>query len=141
MRRTKRTAISCTMTCIGLIGMTLCVSSSFCQEENRSPEFVKNDLIEQQNVEEATSTAQLAAIAERRRKASAGLAAVAAIAILGIGVMAATMIWAKRLRRLARDPGVPQKTAGNDFWFLKPPKSIAKPEEIHDSDQQETNGG
>ena len=68
--------------------------------------------------------------AEKKRKALAGLAAVGAIAILGVGVIAATMMWARRLRRLARDFGPPQKTLGNDFWFLKPPKPIATESEI-----------
>lgn len=63
-------------------------------------------------------------VAEKRKKASAGFAAVAGIAILGIGAIAFTMIWARRLRRLARDPGPAQKTVGNDFWFLKPPKAM-----------------
>ena len=64
--------------------------------------------------------------AEKMKKASAGIAAIAAIAILGIGVIAFTMIWARRVRRLARDPGPAQTTLGNDFWFLKPPKVITK---------------
>ena len=62
---------------------------------------------------------------EKRRKASIALLAVGGIAILGVGVIAATMIWARRLRRLARNSGPPQRTAGNDFWFLKPPKLSA----------------
>ncbi len=65
--------------------------------------------------------------AEKRKKATIALAAIGGIAILGVGAMAATMLWARRLRRLARDPGPPQKTAGNDFWFLKPPKQDIVP--------------
>ncbi len=68
--------------------------------------------------------------AEKKRKATIGLAAVGAIAILGVSVIAMTMIWARRLRRLARDSGPIQKTAGNDFWFLKPPKPNATDTEI-----------
>ena len=67
---------------------------------------------------------------EKKRKATAGLAAVGAIAILGVSVIAMTMIWARRLRRLARASGPVQKTAGNDFWFLKPPKPNASETEI-----------
>ena len=67
---------------------------------------------------------------EKKRKATIGLAAVGAIAILGVSVIAMTMIWARRLRRLARDSGPVQKTAGHDFWFLKPPKPIASETEI-----------
>jgi hypothetical protein len=66
--------------------------------------------------------------AERKRKAVAGLAAVGGIAILGFGVIAVTMVGARRLRRLARDMGPAQKTQGNDFWFLKPPKPVANHE-------------
>lgn len=61
----------------------------------------------------------------RKRRALAGLAAVGGIAILGVAIIAATMVWARRLRRLARNMGPPQKTIGNDFWFLKPPKPVA----------------
>jgi hypothetical protein len=68
--------------------------------------------------------------AEKKRKATAGLAAVGAIAILGVSVIALTMIWARRLRRLARDSGPIQRTAGNDFWFLRPPKPNATDAEI-----------
>lgn len=59
---------------------------------------------------------------EKKRKASIALLAVGGIAILGVGIIAATMIWARRLRRLARNNGPPQRTTGNDFWFLKPRK-------------------
>lgn len=59
---------------------------------------------------------------ERAKIRTAGLAAIAGIAILGVGSIAITMVWARRLRRLARDPGPPQTTEGNDFWFLKPRK-------------------
>ena len=69
---------------------------------------------------------------EKKRKAFAGLAALGGIAILGVGIIAATMMWATRLRRLARIDGPPQKTVGNDFWFLKPPKPIASERELSD---------
>ncbi len=69
---------------------------------------------------------------EKKRKAFAGLAALGGIAILGVGIIAATMMWATRLRRLARIEGPSQKTVGNDFWFLKPPKPIASESEILD---------
>lgn len=67
---------------------------------------------------------------ERKRRALAGLAAVGAIAILGVGIIAGTMVWARRLRRLARNMGPPQRTIGNDFWFLKPPKPVASDSEL-----------
>ncbi len=69
---------------------------------------------------------------EKKRKAFAGLAALGGIAILGVGIIAATMMWATRLRRLARIDGPSQKTVGNDFWFLKPPKPIASERELSD---------
>ena len=67
---------------------------------------------------------------EKKRKASIALLAVGGIAILGVGSIAATMIWARRLRRLARKSGPPQRTAGNDFWFLKPPKALDSKSQI-----------
>ena len=67
---------------------------------------------------------------EKKQKAIAGLAAVGAILILGVSAIAATLMWARRLRRFARDFGPPQKTVGNDFWFLKPPKPVANEPEI-----------
>jgi hypothetical protein len=66
----------------------------------------------------------------KKRKATAGLAAVGGIAILGISIIAVTMLWARRLRRLARDRGPLQKTEGDDFWFLKPPKQIANESDV-----------
>lgn len=62
---------------------------------------------------------------EKRRRASVALLAVGGIAIVGVGIIAGTMIWARRLRRLARDHGPRQRTMGNDFWFLKPRKLAA----------------
>ena len=62
--------------------------------------------------------------AEKMRKATALMAAVAGIAIFGVGAIATVMLMAKHLRRVARDPGPVQHTAGNDFWFLKPPKPM-----------------
>lgn len=68
--------------------------------------------------------------AEKRKKATAATAAIGGIAILGIGVIAWTMLWARRLRRFARDPGPAQTTLGNDFWFLKPPKTIPSDSDV-----------
>lgn len=51
------------------------------------------------------------------------------IGVLIIGAIAMNTMWARRLRRLARDPGPRQTTVGNDFWFLKPPKQTANPED------------
>jgi hypothetical protein len=59
---------------------------------------------------------------EKRRSAMAGLAALAGIAIVGIGLVALTILWAGRLRRLNRQP-LPEAPLKNDLWFLKPPKS------------------
>lgn len=60
---------------------------------------------------------------KKRKKIVAVLAAVSGVAVLGVGAIAATMVWARRLRRIARDPGPRQTTVGNDFWFLKPEKA------------------
>lgn len=68
------------------------------------------------------------ALAEKKRskekleKATKAMGAVVGIAVLGIATIAGVMIGAKRLRRIARDPGSNQTTIGNDFWFIKPPK-------------------
>lgn len=71
--------------------------------------------------------------AEKIKAATFMLGAIVGIAIFGIGGIAATMIWATRLRRLARDMGPHQRTAGNDFWFLKPPKPNAADTDIASS--------
>jgi hypothetical protein len=58
---------------------------------------------------------------EKRRKALAGLAAVAGIAIVGIGLVAVIILWGGRLRRINREP-LPDAKPRNEFWFLQPPK-------------------
>lgn len=50
----------------------------------------------------------------------ASLAAILAVGVFGIAVV---MLWARRLRRIARELPA-QRTIGNDFWFLKPPKPV-----------------
>ena len=103
------------------------------QEEVEQPvETEKTLLDDRSNLPELTVPSDESSTidAEKKRKATIGLAAVGAIAILGVSVIAMTMIWARRLRRLARDSGPIQKTAGNDFWFLKPPKPNATDTEI-----------
>ena len=69
----------------------------------------------------------------KRKKLVVVLAAVAGIAIFGVGAITVTMVWARRLRRMARDPGPRQKTAGNDFWFLKPEKLKTTDSDVDDS--------
>ncbi len=86
-----------------------------------NPDVAKPDVTPIDEFSAESDTGQLIAM-EKRRKASAGFAAIGGIAILGISIITMTMIWARRLRRIARDPLPPQRTAGNDFWFLKPPK-------------------
>jgi hypothetical protein len=58
---------------------------------------------------------------EKQRRAMAGLAAIAGIAIVGIGLLAITILWGARLRRLNRKP-LPKAALKDEFWFLKPPK-------------------
>jgi len=58
---------------------------------------------------------------EKQARVTAGLAAVAGIAIVGVGLGAGVMLWGARLRRLNRQPLAP--TGRQDaFWFLRPPK-------------------
>ena len=83
--------------------------------------------------EPAETSAQLAAeplsepsedrTAEKRRKAMAGLMALAGILIGGVMFLAVVIIWGARLRRMARRQLPPQTTLQNDLWFLKPSKS------------------
>jgi hypothetical protein len=59
---------------------------------------------------------------ERRVKLTAGLAALAGIAIVGIVFAAVILIWGARLRRIVREPL--EATGKQDpFWFLRPSKS------------------
>lgn len=136
MRRTRRSAIPASSAWVILTSLTLFACIGSAQEREVPREATGNILLDDKAINDAIADSPSAVDAERRRKASAGLAAVGAIAILGVGIIAATMMWAKRLRRLARDPGPIQKTAGNDFWFLKPPKSIAE-----DGDSDQIQGG
>lgn len=59
---------------------------------------------------------------EKLKKIAIMMSAVGGIVILGVGAIASLMIWARHLRRVARATGPIQRTEGNDFWFLKPPK-------------------
>ncbi len=60
---------------------------------------------------------------ERRIKLTAGLAALAGIAIVGIVLAAIIIIWAGRLRRIVREPT--SSTGRQDpFWFLRPEKIV-----------------
>lgn len=61
---------------------------------------------------------------KRRLKATAGLMAVAGIAIVGIAFAAVIIIWARRLRRLAREP-IPTTGRQDPFWFLRPEKTLS----------------
>ena len=115
------------------MGLVLLANIGSAQDDNWPPEQTRNILLDDKAIHDATLDSPAAVDTEKRRKASAALAAVGAIAIIGVGIVAVTMIWARRLRRLARDPGAPQKTAGNDFWFLKPPKPKAAEDGIVDS--------
>lgn len=60
---------------------------------------------------------------ERQARVTAGLAAVAGIAIVGVGLGAGIMLWGARLRRRNRQPLAP--TGRQDaFWFLRPSKAV-----------------
>lgn len=69
---------------------------------------------------------------ERRVKLTAGLAALAGITIIGIVFGAMIIIWAGRLRRMAREP-VSATGRQDPFWFLRPEK-ITLPNEAMESD-------
>lgn len=58
---------------------------------------------------------------ERETRITAGLAAVAGIATVGIGLIAVTLIWGARLRRQNR-MGLPTASAPAENWFLKHPR-------------------
>jgi hypothetical protein len=59
---------------------------------------------------------------ERETRITAGLAAVAGIATVGIGLIAVTLIWGARLRRQNR-MGLPTAPPPAENWFLKRPRS------------------
>jgi len=59
---------------------------------------------------------------ERETRITAGLAAVAGIATVGIGLIAVTLIWGGRLRRQNR-MGLPTAPPPAENWFLKRPRS------------------
>ncbi len=69
---------------------------------------------------------------ERRIKLTAGLAALAGIAILGIVFAAIIIIWAGRLRRMVREP-IPPTGRQDPFWFLRPEKTVL-PKETDEMD-------
>lgn len=58
---------------------------------------------------------------ERETRITAGLAAVAGIATVGIGLIAITLIWGARLRRQNR-MGLPTASPPGENWFLKHPR-------------------
>lgn len=58
---------------------------------------------------------------ERETRITAGLAAVAGIATVGIGLIAVTLIWGARLRRQNR-MGLPTASPPAENWFLKHPR-------------------
>ena len=59
---------------------------------------------------------------EKKVKAYAGLFALAGIVIVGLFLLAFTVLWASRLRRQLRRPLPASDPPERDFWFLKPPK-------------------
>lgn len=60
---------------------------------------------------------------EKKVKAYAGLFALAGIVIVGLFLLAFTVLWASRLRRQLRRPLPASDPPERDFWFLKPPKA------------------
>jgi hypothetical protein len=116
-----------------LVALAAFPAAVLAQDEDDQPPRSMHLLTDPENVEAQDAPPAPAKATEKQKKASAAMAAVGGIAILGIGVIAWTMIWARRLRRFARDPGPAQTTLGNDFWFLKPPKSAVSDSEAASS--------
>ncbi len=58
---------------------------------------------------------------ERETRITAGLAAIAGIATVGIGLIAVTLIWGARLRRQNR-MALPTASPPAENWFLKHPR-------------------
>lgn len=59
---------------------------------------------------------------EKRQKAYIGLLALTGIVILGMALLALTLLWGGRLRRQLRKSDPEIATLDRTFWFLKPPK-------------------
>lgn len=71
---------------------------------------------------------------ERETRITAGLAAVAGIATVGIGLIAVTLIWGARLRRQNR-LGLPTASPPSENWFLKRPRPEAPEAAPTDNDE------
>ena len=81
---------------------------------------------------DSDASAKPKVVTEKMKKVTILLSAIIGIVIFGVGGIAVMMLWARRIRRLARDPGPVQKTVGNDFWFLKPPKPTVSDSNVLD---------
>lgn len=97
-------------------------SSLFAQDDATTKRAETDDRAAAAQQESKKPAADKPDSKEKLEKATIALSAVVGIAILGVGAIAGVMLGAKYLRRIARDAGPPQRTVGNDFWFLKPPK-------------------
>lgn len=122
------TFASCALV-VGIVRSQESEAPASTQEAAASPVAVDNSEPPASQVEPANPKIDI----EKKKKVVILLSAVAGVAICGIGAIAGTMLWARHLRRLARDIGPPQTTIGNDFWFLKPPKPVATKSDISDS--------
>ena len=122
---------------IVLVSFVLSVGTTNAQETKSAPDSPDKAQTERVQVKDPESnsgpSSQSGVDREKMKKATVLLAAVGGIAVFGIGAIASIMLWARHLRRLARDLGPRQKTVGNDFWFLKPPKPNAAEPDITDS--------
>jgi hypothetical protein len=72
-------------------------------------------------------------LTERQRKAYIGMFALVGIAIVGLALLALTMLWGRRLRRQFRQPVPECELPARDFWFLKPAKPTVAESSLPDS--------
>lgn len=74
---------------------------------------------------------------EKKVKAYAGLFALGGIVIVGLFLLALTVLWASRLRRQLRRPLPDNDPPERDFWFLKPPKKTIEKSSLPEFDATE----
>jgi hypothetical protein len=71
---------------------------------------------------EESKQAEAARQKAARRKIVAGLIIVGGLLVLGVAVLVLTVLWAHRLRRIARQ-ALPTQHTGDDLWYLRPSKT------------------
>jgi hypothetical protein len=88
---------------------------------------------------EETKRAEAARRKAAKRKVVAGLIIVGGLLVLGVAVLVLTVLWAHRLRRIARQD-LPTQHCGDDLWYLRPSKTTLprtnEPDATTDSEQR-----